>query len=647
MKINGENKYWIYPIIIVISILLLSILKINGSSVEIFRGRILYTATRDKDSLFGRPRAIRSDQYMVLLPMFVSEDINNEPTINHDMGEGLNVITQNVPSRNIFSIFRLTHLPFFFTNDSAFSYSFCWWAEIGLLLIATYLLLLEITNKNLLISIGGSLLFAMTPFAQWWNQTNMIAWISFGLLFALKILKENNPLKAILYGVGLAYSIVTFALFLYPAFQIPVAYVACAVALGVIINDWKNIKKNLKTSIPVIAISFLIGGLFVLFFIKQYKDVIDIISNTVYPGARFIEAGNGNPNWLFNGIYNVLLQRDSNTAPFGNQSESANFFLLFPPLVIWVIYKNFILFKTKKKLDWLALTLSAVVLFFTAFYFLPLPTFISKFSFMYFVPYQRMFLGFGFSSYLLMLYVLSKKEMYRMKKKTIDLIIGIILSISYGILTFFVGKNLYEISNKFFNFPEFISPTLKIIGASVFASVLIFLLLKSKKKLFLIVILGFAFISTAYINPIRRGLDVLINTPLADYITELSIKDDSKWIVYGDHTLAQYALANNANVLNGVHIYPQFKIWEVLDPEGKYMDMYNRYAHIIVPIYVPEKELVTLVSPDALELNIDPCDERLKVLDVKYYISTKEILTNSCLIKLKQIDKIGIYMRND
>lgn len=620
-------------------------LKINGSSVEIFRGRILNTATRDKDALFGRPRSIRSDQYMVHLPMFVSGDINNEPTINYDIGEGLNVITQNIPSRNIFSIFRLTHLPFFFTDDSAFSYSFFWWAEIGLLLIATYFLLLEITNKNLLISIGGSLLFVLTPFAQWWNQTNMITWISFGLFFTLRVLKERALPKAILYALGLTYSIATFALFLYPPFQIPVVYVAAAIALGVIINDSENIKKNLKISMPVIAISFLIGGLFVLLFIKQYKDIIDIISNTAYPGARFINAGGGNLNWLFNGIYNVLLQSDSNTAPFGNQSESSNFFLLFPPLVIWVIYKNFILFKNRAKLDWISITLSAVVLFFCAFYFLPLPTFVSKLSFMYLVPHQRMFLGFGFSSYLLMMYILSKEGLFEMRKNRIDLIIGASLSILYGVLTFFVGRNLYEISNKFFNFPEFISPIFKIIGASVFTSVLIFLLLRSQKKWFMISILGFAFISTAYINPIRRGLDVLINTPLANYITELSMEDDSKWIIYGDHSLAQYALANNANVLNGVHIYPQFEVWKVLDPKGKYKDIYNRYAHIIVPIYIPGKELVTLRSPDALELNIDPCDERLEILNIKYFLSNQKLSTDDCLVKLKQFDKITIYRR--
>ncbi len=262
-------KYWIYPILILFFILLLSSLEINGSSVEIFRGRILSTEERDPDSLFGRPRAIRSDQYLVTLPMFISQDINNEATINTDLGEGTNVITQNIPSRNIFTIFRPTYIPFFLSNNSAFSYSFSWWAEMGLLLVGAYLLLLELTKKNLLLSIAGSLLFLMTPFTQWWNQTNIIAWISIGIFFALNILKEQSWWKSSLYGLGLAYSIITFALFLYPAFQVPVAYVAIAIALGFCISNWKDIKKSLKISVPVILLSALVGIFFILLFISK------------------------------------------------------------------------------------------------------------------------------------------------------------------------------------------------------------------------------------------------------------------------------------------------------------------------------------------------------------------------------------------
>lgn len=638
-----KYKIMVYPIIIILSILLLSIFKINGSSVEIFKGIVFNTEERDYDSLFGRPRPIRSDQYLVNLPIITSEDINNEPTINKDLGEGTNVITQNIPSRNIFSIFRPTLLAFYFTNDTAFSYSFYWWAEIGLLLISTYLLLLHLTKKNLLISIGGSLLFTMTPFVQWWNQTNMITWISFGLLFFLKIINEKDWKLSTLYGLGLSYSIVTFALLLYPAFQIPVTYVAVGIATGYMISEWKRIKSNLKLGIPVLFSAVLLASLFIFLFVKEYKDIISIISNTVYPGARFIIAGGGDKNLLFNGFYNVLLQRDSNIAPFGNQSESSNFLLLFPPLLAWVIYKNINLFRNKKKLDWIAICLSLILLFFTANYFLLLPSFVSKISLMYLVPSQRLLIGFGFGSYMLTLYILFKKDIYKAKKSIIDKLLLAVLSLSFGVLIYLVGKNLYTISPAFFKFPEIISAEIKILGASLFATILVFLLLRNCNRLFLILLLSFALLSTVYVNPIRKGLDILTNTEVAQYIRETSEKDDSKWIVFGDHKIAQYALANNANVLNGIHIYPQFKIWEILDPEKQYIDIYNRYAHVIMEETIGEDIVVELVNPDTIRVYISPCNPKLKQLGVKYLISSKGLENSSCLTEKKEFEKFFIF----
>ena len=427
-------KYIIYPSLVILLVLLLSILKINGSSVDMFR-EVVFTEESntdeiDTDSLFGRPRAIRSDQYLVNLPMIISQDINNEPTINKDIGEGTNLITQNIPSRNIFALFRPTLFAYYFTNNTAFSFSFHWWAEIGLLLISTYLLLLQLTKKNLWISIGGSLLFVMTPFTQWWNQTNMITWISFGLLFFLNILKEKDWRINILYGLGLSYSIVTFVLFLYPAFQVSVTYIALGIAIGYLISEWEEIKGNLKLSTPTLVLSVILASSFLLLFIKEYRDVISIISNTVYPGARFITAGGGDRNLLFNGFYNILLQRDSNIAPFGNQSESSNFFLLFPPLLVWMIYKNVGLFRKKKKLDWIAICLSLILMFFTMYYFLPLPSIVSKVSLMYLIPHQRLLIGFGFGSYILMFYILSKGDIYKPNKSIVDTILLYLLSLS-------------------------------------------------------------------------------------------------------------------------------------------------------------------------------------------------------------------------
>lgn len=643
-------KFIIYPLLVILLVLLLSVFKINGSSVDMFREVIFREESNtdeiDTNSLFGSPRAIRSDQYMVTIPMIVSQDINNEATINTDMGEGTNLITQNIPSRNVFALFRPTFLTFYFIDDTGFSYSFHWWAEIGLLLISTYLLLLHLTKKNLWISIGGSLLFVMTPFTQWWNQTNMITWISFGVLFFLKILKEKDWRINILYGLGLSYSIVTFALLLYPAFQVSVTYIALGIAIGYVISEWKEIKGNLKLSIPILVASVILGGSFVLLFIKEYKDVISIIANTVYPGARFITAGGGDRNLLFNGFYNILLQRDSNTAPFGNQSEFSNFFLLFPPLLVWVIYKNIDLFKKKKKLDWIAICISLVLIFFTAHYFLPLPSIVSKISLMFLIPHQRLLIGFGFGSYILMLYILSKKDIYKPNKSIVDTILLYLLSLSFGVHICSVGIKLYTTSPDFFKSPRIVSPEIKIIGASSLVTLLVFLLLKNYKKLFLIILLSFAFLSTVYINPIRRGLDVLTNTEIAKYIRETSEKDDSKWVAFGDNRIAQYALANNASIINGVHIYPQFDIWKVLDPQGQYIDIYNRYAHIGFEENIGNNSSIQLLLPDALVVNINPCDPKLKELGTKYILTTKPLHNTSCLKNQKRFERIIIYEVN-
>lgn len=643
-------KFIIYPLLVILLVLLLSIFKINGSSVDMFR-EVIFTEESntdeiDTDSLFGSSRAIRSDQYMVTIPMIVSQDINNEATINTDMGEGTNLITQNIPSRNIFALFRPTFFTFYFTDDTGFSYSFHWWAEMGLLLISTYLLLLQLTKKNLWISIGGSLLFVMTPFTQWWNQTNMITWISFGVLFFLKILKEKDWRINILCGLGLSYSIVTFALLLYPAFQVSVTYIALGIAIGYVISEWKEIKGNLKLSIPILVTFVILGGSFVLLFIKEYKDVISIISNTVYPGTRFITAGEGDRNLLFNGFYNILLQRDSNTAPFGNQSESSNFFLLFPPLLVWIIYKNINLFRKKKKLDWIAICISLVLIFFTTHYFLPLPSIVSKISLMFLIPHQRLLIGFGFGSYILMLYILSKKDIYKPNKSIVDTILLYLLSLSFGMLICSVGIKLYTTSPDFFKSPKIVSPEIKIIGASSLVTLLVFLLLKNYKKLFLIILLSFAFLSTVYINPIRRGLDVLTNTEIAKYIRETSEKDDSKWVAFGDNRIAQYALANNASIINGVHIYPQFDIWKVLDPQGQYIDIYNRYAHIGFEENIGNNSSIQLLLPDALVVNINPCDPKLKELGTKYILTTKPLHNTSCLKNQKRFERIIIYEVN-
>lgn len=634
----------IFPILVLIAIFGLSFFKVSGSSVGIYNNILAQSTKDDNALLFGSPRYIRGDQFLVALPMIISQDINKEWRVNHDMAEGTNLGLQSFPSKNFFAIFKPSAFAYFFSNNTDFSYSFQWWAEFGLLLLGTYLLLLELTNKNLLISILGSLTFLFTPFVQWWNQILIIAWISFGLFFFLRLIKEKDIKIALLYGLGLLYSIIAFIVLLYPPFQISVAYVALFIATGYIFAHLKNFKENQKKIvIPIITGVLFVAGIIVFLYTKEFENIIEITTKTVYPGSRFIKAGGGNFTHLFDGFYNILLQKDSNIAPFANQSESSNFLMLFPPIVLWVLYKNIFLYIKKRRLDWIGLSIVFVIIIFSCFYFLKIPDIFSKYSLFYLIPPARLILGFGYASYLLMFYTLSK-DIYIPNKNLFELFFILLLSLSFSLIIYIIGLNLFKISPSFFNFPNLLNHQFKILLSSALAGTLIFSLLKGYTKIFVFLVLTFSLVSTIYINPLYKGLDVLTKTDVAQYIKEKSEEDDSKWIAYNNNYLAQYALSNNASIINGIHMYPQFKIWAILDPEKKYTDIYNRYAHINVSEYEDGEEYIKLLYPDALQINISPCDSRWKALNAKYIITDKQMSEYECLTLLKNFDVKNVYI---
>lgn len=642
-------KWYHYPIVVILVILALSILDINTSSVDLYR-HLINTDKQRSFLLWGKPRAIRSDQYLVNIPNLISQDINNEPIVNSDMGEGTNISTQNYPSNSIFSLFKITNIAYFFSTNSAFSYSFSNCLEIGLFLLSTYFLLLEITKGKVLFSIFGSQLFLFTPFTQWWNQYSSITWLSFGLFLFLRLMKKNDLKKMIFLGFGLSYVIITFALILYPPFQIPLMYVAIFLAVGILLKQRMDIVYTKQTVKKILMIFFgvlIITSIFLLIYYYQFKEVIEITSNTVYPGARFISAGYGSLYQLFNGFYNILMQKDSNGAPFANQSEASNFFLLTLPLIGWILYKGITLFKEKRTIDYIGLSITASLIFLSAFYFLPLPDFLSKYTGMYMVPATRMYIGMGFANYLLIFYMLTKNIYKVSRKKILDLIIAFFLIILTGFIIYKTGHYYYNLNPQSFEWPTLVSPDIKILMVTIFVSLLMGLLLFGYKKIFVTLFLLYGIASTIYINPLYKGLDILINTDLANYIEETSTKDDSKWIAYNNNMLAQYALANNASIINGIHLYPQFEIWEVLDPEKKYIDIYNRYAHINISEFREGEEYIRLLYPDALEVNISPCDKKWDILNVKYIITYQD-MSYSCLELRKNFPEYGIkiYDRN-
>jgi hypothetical protein len=625
-----NRKYYTYPIILILIVLVLSLFKIHGSSIGTYNERF-WGKTNTPDIIVGEPRAVRSDEYIVGTPHLISQDRKNEPIINESIGTGVNFgATYDKPTRTIFNLFKPSQLIFFTSNNLEFNFAFHWWIRYAIMAISLYLLALKITKKNLFLSISFSLLFLFTPFLQWWSPTELITFISFSIFFFISIVDSKNLKQTILYSLGFTYSLISFGLILYPAFQVPLAWVALFFCLGYLISKRCIVLK--RKNLLRISISVLLSIAIVLFvgylFYQEFYEVISVTMNTTYPGQRFISAGEGSLKWLFNGFLNVLLQKTANTLPdwMLNQSEASNFFLISTFFVPWILYKNIISFSKKKVLDWLSISLVLLLIFFFSWYLLPLPNYISRYSLLYMVLTQRIFIGIGVASYLLILTFLNSSIYKFEKENKWDIILLVVICLVSLVSIYLLHTDIFIENLYFFRYPLFMPPVIKLFGSILIVPALVFLVIRGYRKLFLLVLLSYAFFSVFLIHPLHRGLDLITNTRISRAIQE---RNESRWIVYANYVWAQYIVANGGNALNGTHPYPLFEMWNVLDPEREYLGIYNRYANINVSTYKEGDDLVVLDQNDAITINIDPCDRKLVQLHVEYILSD-EVLDVNC-----------------
>ena len=82
-----------------------------------------------------------------------------------------------------------------------------------------------------------------------------------------------------------------------------------------------------------------------------------------------------------------------------------------------------------------------------------------------------------------------------------------------------------------------------------------------------------------------------------------------------------YLIVNNVKCLNGVNTYPNFKWLNIVDPEGTFNEVYNRFAHI--SIQLGNKTDFRLLAADAYVAELTY--ENIKAVGAKYYFALSKI----------------------
>lgn len=608
----GEFLYKYRFLIAIIIFVLCVVFEISGSSIGMWRYCIGSDLPTSGDIL-GTARSIRGDEWVVNTPFAISQEENQPENYtyisNTIRGDETDVfIVYGQPVKDISMIFRPFQLGYLLFG-SAKGLSFFWCGRIIALFLISFELGMLITKNRKDISLIAAILITLAPAVQWWFAVNgfveMIVFGGLAIILLQKYMTTENFWKRLLYLTIIGICGGGYILVFYPAWQLPMAYVFLGLAIWVIAQNAKQCKIKIKDIISIILIVAIILAMLLNIYIKS-KDTISLVMNTAYPGAR-CETGGGYGEKYFNYPSNIFFTLDDQDLGT-NVCEAAVFFDLFP---IGFILALIVIFKEKKK-DLLLIIMLIISILFAIWCAIGLPKILAKLTLLYLSPAKRTFVVAGFLNILILIRAMS------LIKEPINKKISIAIStISMIVVTAICVHN----------FPEYYG--IAKIAITIFAlEVLYFLLLnfnsEKMKKLFIpaiIVVIGF---TSFLINPIRKGIDVITEQPVGKEIKKIQDQEAGLWIVEGaGYPMFNFPIMYGAPTINSTNVYPNLERWKILDPDGEYEEIYNRYAHIVIDLVEDEEARFELLVQDSFKLYLPV--NKLKDLDVKYIFTVNDL----------------------
>ena len=607
------------------------IFEISGSSIGIWN-EFFGSTDIDDGVILGKSQGIRSDEWATFTIFNFSQRYNISGAFEF-FSDSIRATKTDLfleyggPVLDVGIIYRIFQIGYILFGNSR-GLAFFWNARFIMLTLITFELMMVITNKNKKLSILGTMLIAFAPIISWWFSINglveMLIAMQLAIVLLDKYMLETNFKKRILYLIGIAISAGTFLFAFYPSWEIPLAYVTAGLGIWIIIKNYKQCKINRKDIISI-GIVVTIFGVTVGFLLAKSWDTIQIILNTVYPGSR-LETGGKQIAKLFEYPINIFFNISSSQL-LTNKCEEAAFFDLFPLGLIFAIY---VIFKQKKK-DILLIILSILDLFMGIWMIFGFPKIIAQLTLLSNSQATRTFLAFGLINIMMLIRALALFDKKVEIKKAVIIAIAlasIVTALTYKYYSYYLHAYM-------------------VLTIFVMLTIVYYLIFRINRKvemtLLLIIIFLISVVSSLIVNPVRIGNDVIYEQEILKDIKQVVNQDnEGKWIVEGlGYPYINIPIMVGAPTINCTNVYPDLERWELIDKNGDYEDIYNRYAHITI-ILNNEQTHFELTAPDTYTvfLNI----EDLKLLDVEYILTPNKLENyNSEEINFELIEEENIF----
>ncbi len=652
MQKIGKQLFHCRYVIGIFIFIICVVLELHGSSFNMWLQR-LPGAQQNEELIFGKLRAIRSDEWAVFTPLTLAQRYNPLGAYSYFstlVRGGITdcFIVYGQPVWNPMIIFRLFQVGFLFLTAGQ-GMAFFWVGRgIALFLVSIEMGIL-LTNGNKCLSVAFAAMMLFAPMVQWWYAINGL--VEMLITGQLAVLVVDNYMKTTRYSVRFILTLAlvwcggTYILTFYPAWMVPFAYIWLVLLISVILKNKNTFQWIWKyDGLLIILFLALLGGCMFYTFHKSW-DCIQAVLNSSYPGKRVSVGGQVAWTSLLSGS-NLFFPYRTEMIPFLRRAEIpvcelALFMDFFPIGTLFAIYAMI----KRRKIDSCLIGLFIIDLLFTSYTLWGFPEWLAKLTLLSFSSSNRVAETLTLVRLLELFCAIGLYRQYRplnRKKRARDYI-GVIVLVGFiagiagvmGIVNHTIlpdylwKKDVFIIIIMFF-----------VIGWLVWNINRMYV-----AGLFCCFCIGISLVTGTYVNPIQKGLDQVQSNPLLVQMKQIDRTDSGIWVTEGmEFPYGNIPLLAGVPSLNATNVYPNINEWAILDPQGTQREIYNRYAHIQV-VLTNEPTSFLLAKTDEFVIKLNPDD--LSKLGVKYLLSPRDLTQfnrDTCqFVLVAQVEDYKIY----
>ncbi|WP_167006147.1 hypothetical protein [Mumia sp. ZJ430] len=636
---DGLPGVWVllwFPVLLLVLFALAVVLEVSGTSSGAWWRT--FGEGADPNLLAGTPRPIRSDEWFVQGSWLVSQTAQGFPAVNHVFPGGMDATVMNdSPSWDWSTIFR-PHLwgSLFLGLDHGMAWR--WWLPAVLLLSSVHAFVVTMLPTRVLLGPVLALVLMFQPLVQWWWMPIMTLAVAVAFAVMTAVVwgqRSSTRAGVVVPAVVAGYLVVMLGMSIYLPFILAVAYPAAAFVVGYLLCRWRNDgvpgKQVLLRMVPL-GVAAVVSAAVMAVWLWTRRETVEALLGTVYPGQRLTPTGEADTDYLV-GLLSGPFQRallHGNFEGLGtNESTASVPFLLSLYLavpLVWIVWSRY---RKRRTVDWLVLTLLAVNALVLAFLFIPGWDDLARLLLLDRSQFVR--LRAAFLPLLVVTVVVLVERLEVMGRRApwwAALSGGAVVVLSFG----WVWQKLDEAGSP-------AVPSRAAIAVAALLTVTVVAFARRYVSVGATTLLVASLAVGAGVNPLYQGVfDLRTDTAAGRALTEIAERDtDAAWVGVG--TPASMAAVFSAGVpgYSGVQTYPSEEMWDRIDPDGRYEDLWNRLAHVQWR-WGSGPPVPTTPRVDVLQVTFDPC-EMFAQRHVDYVIADAVPPSTACLRALESYEQ--------